>query len=130
MDRQEAAAFILDALVKDRNRSDLIMELCERTGGSWDQVQRLVQQVEFENRQKVAGSQSPLLVVIGALTIISGLSLAVCVAIFTLKRLSFPLLPIPVPYLGNLIYFVTGLAMMGAGILGVLRAGRTLLKGA
>ena len=50
MDKQEATDFVIRELAKRRNRDDIITELCQRTGGTREQVQRFVQLVESQNR--------------------------------------------------------------------------------
>ena len=129
-EERAATEFVVSALAKNRNRNDVIMELCERTGRSWDEAERFVRQVQSRNRQKIAARQSPLLLFIGAITLIGGLSLAAYVVIATLSGRVYYLPYVPIPYLGNLSYFSAGLAMTSGGTVGILRAGRTLLKGA
>jgi hypothetical protein len=46
MSKQEATDFILDELAKRRDRNDIIQELCQKTGGPFEQVKRFVQLVE------------------------------------------------------------------------------------
>lgn len=128
MNRQEATDFVVSELSKHRHRNDIIMDLCKRTGGSWGQVQRFVQQVESENRQSIAARQSPILLVTGVFIVLTGLALVVYVGIATLRGTIFFFPSIPIPYLGNLSIFVTGSAMTGGGIIGVLRAIRPFLR--
>ncbi len=44
---------ILAALSKQRRQSDVVMMVCERTGMSWDQSQRLVAEVSMKNRKSL-----------------------------------------------------------------------------
>jgi len=46
MSKQEATDFVIGELVKRRDRNDIIQELCARTGGSGEQIERFVQSVE------------------------------------------------------------------------------------
>jgi len=125
---QETTSFVISELAKHRNRNDLIMALCEKTGSSWDQAQRLVQQVESENRKAIKARQSPLLIIIGVGIVISGLLLATYTVVITLNGTIILFLDIPIPYLGNATYFCTGLAMMGGGVVGLLRTARSLVQ--
>ena len=125
---QENTAFVISELGKHRNRNDLIMALCEKTGGSWNEMQRFVQQVESQNRQKITARQSPILIMIGVTTIIMGLLLTVYMAIETWHGSNYFLIGTPIPYSGNVFYGVTGLGMLGGGTLGTLRTLRSLMK--
>jgi hypothetical protein len=125
---QENIAFVISELGKHRNRNDLIMALCEKTGGSWNEMQRFVQQVESQNRQKITARQSPILIMIGVTTILMGLVLTVYMAIETWHGANYFLIGTPIPYSGNVFYGVTGLGMLGGGTLGTLRTLRSLMK--
>jgi len=125
---QENTAFVINELGKHRNRNDLIMALCEKTGGSWNEMQRFVQQVESQNRQKITARQSPILIMIGVTTIVMGLLLTVYMAIETWHGSNYFLIGTPIPYSGNVFYGVTGLGMLGGGTLGTLRTLRSLMK--
>jgi hypothetical protein len=125
---QENTAFVINELGKHRNRNDLIMALCEKTGGSWNEMQRFVQQVESQNRQKITARQSPILIMIGITTIVMGLLLTVYMAIETWHGSNYFLIGTPIPYSGNVFYGVTGLGMLGGGTLGTLRTLRSLMK--
>jgi hypothetical protein len=125
---QENTAFVISELGKHRNRNDLIMALCEKTGGSWNEMQRFVQQVESQNRQKITARQSPILIMIGVTTILMGLVLTVYMAIETWHGVNYFLIGTPIPYSGNVFYGVTGLGMLGGGTLGTLRTLRSLMK--
>jgi len=119
---------VISELGKHRNRNDLIMALCEKTGGSWNEMQRFVQQVESQNRQKINARQSPILIMIGVTTILMGLVLTVYMAIETWHGVNYFLIGTPIPYSGNVFYGVTGLGMLGGGTVGTLRTLRSLMK--
>ena len=125
---QENTAFVISELGKHRNRNDLIMALCEKTGGSWNEMLRFVQQVESQNRKKITTRQSPILIMIGVTTILMGLVLTVYMAIETWHGANYFLIGTPIPYSGNVFYGVTGLGMLGGGTLGTLRTLRSLMK--
>ncbi len=125
---QENTAFVISELGKHRNRNDIIMALCEKTGGSWNEMQRFVQQVESQNRQKITARQSPILIMIGVTTVLMGLVLTVYMGIETWHGANYFLIGTPIPYSGNLFYGVTGLGMLGGGTVGTLRTLRSLMK--
>jgi hypothetical protein len=128
LDTPENTAFVIGEIAKHRNRNDIIMVLCEKTGSSWDQAQRFVHKVESENRQTIAVRQSPMLVMIGVFIIVGGLLLGAYTVIRTLDGYAWGLPGMPIPYLGNLTYAGTSLGMIGGGIVGLLRTARTLMK--
>jgi hypothetical protein len=128
LDTPENTTFVISEIATHRNRNDIIMALCEKTGSSWDQAQRFVRKVESENRQSIAARQSPILVMIGVVTIVGGLLLGAYTVIRTLNGYAWGLPGMPIPYLGNLTYAGTSLGMIGGGIVGLLRTARTLIK--
>ena len=128
LDTPENTAFVIGEIATHRNRNDIIMSLCEKTGSSWDPAQRFVRKVESENRQTIAARQSPLLVMIGVLIVVGGLALGAYTVIETLAGYAWGLPGMPIPYLGNLTYAGTSLGMIGGGIVGLLRTARTLMK--
>jgi len=128
MDKQEATEFIIKELKRQRHRNDIIMDLCQKTGASWEQGQRFVQRVEVEHRQEITAGTTPLLVMIGVAIILGGLGAIAYAVIYTLEGTLFGLPGIPIPGLGNIVYPVTGLAMITGGTIGILRALRQLVK--
>jgi hypothetical protein len=65
--------FVIRELGRNVSKNDLIYNLCERTGQSWDQVSRFVEEVEQKHRQKIARKSSPLYFVIGIGIFLSGI---------------------------------------------------------
>ena len=128
MDKQEATEFIIKEFKRQRHRNDIIMDLCQKTGASWEQAQRFVQKVEVEHRRDIAAGTVPLLVMIGVAIILGGLGLTAYAVFYTLNGTLLRAPGIPIPGSGNLIYTGTGLAMMAGGTLGILRALRQLVK--
>ena len=128
MDKQEATEFIIKELKRQRDRNDIIMDLCQKTGASWEQGQRFVQRVEVEHRREITAGTTPLLVMIGMTIILGGLGAIAYAVIYTLEGTLFGLPGIPIPGLGNIVYPVTGLAMVAGGTIGILRALRQLVK--
>ncbi len=128
MNKQEATEFVIKELKKQRHRNDIIMDLCQQTGGSWEQAQQFVQKVEAEHRQEIAAGTAPLLVIIGVLIVVGGLGLVAYAVFYTWRGTLLGAPGIPIPGAGNLIYTGTGLAMMAGGAIGILRALRQLVK--
>ncbi|HEX9332324.1 MAG TPA: hypothetical protein VF896_10570 [Anaerolineales bacterium] len=119
MNQQEATDFVIRELGKHRQRNDIIQKLCEEGGMNWGDAEKFMRRVEVENKSAIALKQSPLITVIGMGTIILGLALTLWVAIETIQGYIIFFLSFPVPYLGNIFYFITGLAMLLGGMWGM-----------
>ncbi len=119
MNQQQATDFVISELGKHHQRNDIVERLCETSGISWKEAERFVQQVEAENTGKIALRQSPLVTLIGIGTALVGLALMIWVTLETLQGYIIFFLNFPVPYLGNITYFFTGLVMLVAGLWGM-----------
>ncbi len=119
MDKQAATDFVIRELGKHHQRNDIIQKICETNGMNWREAEKFVQRVEAENSGKIALKQSPLIALIGICTAVGGLTLAIRMVLATLQGHMIILLSLPIPYLGNIVYFFTGLAMIVGGIWGM-----------
>ena len=119
INQQEATDFVIRELGKHRQRNDIIQKLCETGGMNWGEAEKFVRRVEAENRSAIALKQSPLITVMGMGTIILGLVLTLWVVIETLQGYIIFFLGFPVLYLGNIFYFLMGLAMIIGGMWGM-----------
>lgn len=61
---QELTDKILNDLTDARNMDDIVMEVCEKTGLDWDDVEAHVNNLSAENENKITLAQSPLLVLL------------------------------------------------------------------
>jgi len=119
MNQQEATEFVIRELGKHHQRNDIIQKLCETGGMNWSQAEKFLQTVESQNQSSIARRQSPLVAVIGVFTVIIGLGIALFTVYETLQGAIYFLLALPIPYLGNIILFLTGLGMVAGGIRGM-----------
>jgi len=119
MNTEEATAFVIRELGKLRPRNDIVQKLCEAAGMDWTQAEKFVRIVESKNRGAIARKQSPVVVVLGALTMIAGLALSIWVVYETLHGIIIFFLSFPVPYLGNITYFIVGIGMVTGGLRGI-----------
>lgn len=119
MNKQAATDFVIRELGRHRQRNDIIQKLCETSGVNWRDAEKFVQQVEAENGSAIALKQSPIVTLIGIGFAIGGLGLMFWVVTETLRGVIIFFLNFPVPYLGNITYFFTGLAMMLGGLWGM-----------
>lgn len=76
-DAEALEAQILQALRKDRRRSDIVMEVCETTGMSWDRAKRLVSQVATTNRKHLVSRQNMLIIPLTIIALLAGFTLIV-----------------------------------------------------
>ena len=118
MNQQEATDLVIRELGKLRPRNDIIQKLCEATSMDWTQAEKFLKQVETQNKSLIARKQSPMITVIGIGMILAGLGLCIYIFYETLQGYIIFFLSFPVPYLGNITYFLIGAAMIGGGLIG------------
>ncbi len=73
--QDELEEMIFKALSKNQRHSDIVMEVCEMTGMSWNQAQRLVAQVSTKNRRQLISRQNMVIIPLAALALLAGLAL-------------------------------------------------------
>lgn len=129
MDHAEATEFVVRELGKHRSRDEIIRTLCEQAGFDWKRAQQFVRQVETEQGSRIALRQSPLIVILGLGTLLAGIVITLWVTLETLSGTIIFLLSMPIPYLGNFVYFTTGLGMIAGGFLGLWRTIKALWNG-
>jgi uncharacterized membrane protein len=118
MDDTDIKKFIITQLGKHHNPNEITKEVCERTGMRWDDAQKFIKQVYAENREEIVGRQSGIIIALSVLIIISGVVVSGGVLVATLSGWVVLFLRLPIPYLGNLVYFLLGIAMIMGGIRG------------
>src|SRR5260221_761272 len=121
MDNMEIKKFIIAELGKHHSPNDIIKEVCESTSMSWDDAQKFVRQVYAENRGEIAGRQNGIITVLSVLVIIGGVALSVGILVVTFSGWIIFFLRLPIPYLGNFVYFVNGIGMILGGVRGFLK---------
>jgi len=119
MNQQEATDFVIRELGKHHQRNDIVQNLCEATSMSWEEAKKFIQQVEAQHRGQIAKKQSPLIVIMGTGSIITGFFLSIVMIYATLQGWIFFLLSMPIPYLGNVVYFLIGIGMIVGGLRGM-----------
>jgi hypothetical protein len=111
------AELIVSELGKHKSENDVVFAVAQQGNMSWDEAHRLVQEVKVERRTHIARRQSPLLLGIALVMAIAGVGLAGYAAFATLDGVIIFFLSLQIPYLGNVVYFVTGVAMViGAAV--------------
>ena len=119
MNQQEATDFVIRELGKLRPRNDIIQKLCELSGMNWGQAEKFIRHVETQNKSSIAIKQSPLVTIMGIGMVLAGLAISIWIAVVTLQGVIIFFLSFPVPYLGNIFYFLLGIAMIAGGIGGM-----------
>ena len=68
---------ILDRLTKSSKDADVVMAVCEQTGMSWKDAERLVAQVRQRNHKKLVTRQNLLVVPLAIIALLAGLALII-----------------------------------------------------
>ena len=68
---------ILDRLSKSSKFSDVVMAVCEQTGMSWKDAERLVAQVKQRNHKKLVTRQNLLVIPLAIVALLAGLALVI-----------------------------------------------------
>ncbi|MBN1811259.1 MAG: hypothetical protein JXA14_05430 [Anaerolineae bacterium] len=116
--RDETIKYVVGELGKHRPENDIIRTVVYLEDTSWEEAKRIIAEIKVRCRGQIVRRQSPLLIVIGIGTFIGGFVLCASMVIATLEGFAIFFLSLPIPYSGNIIYFVTGLGMMAGGAYG------------
>lgn len=122
MENQDITRFVVEQLGRHHRPDDIVKEVCEKTGMPWAEAEKFVWRIRSEHRSEIAGRQSGLLIGAGLLTTLAGLALSIGILVATLDGWIIFFLRLPVPYLGNAVYFGIGICLTAGGVIGVLRA--------
>lgn len=122
MNQDEITNFIIRELGKNRDHQEIVRKICEASTMNWGEVEKLVQEVESQNRRKIAGKRGPLLIFLSIGTLVVGIGLLaynieVLVAIFD-RDLLGQILSIQSGYY-RLVSLVTGAGMTIGGFYGI-----------
>ncbi|MBE9506695.1 MAG: hypothetical protein IMY86_01480 [Chloroflexi bacterium] len=118
---EEITEYIVRELGRHRKENNIIFAVAKRANLDWGQAKELVEEVKITQSARIARRQSPLLLVLGIGTMIGGVVLSVSVAFGTLSGVIIFLPALPIPYLGNAVLFLTGLAMIAGAAWGLGR---------
>jgi hypothetical protein len=122
MDKEELINLIIKELGRHRHRQEIVRKICEASTLSWSEAERLIAEVEEQNKRKIATRQGPLLIFLSIGTLVLGIGLLaynveLLVAIFN-RDLLGQILALRSGYY-RLIGLVTGLAMTIGGPYGI-----------
>ena len=68
---------IIRELGKHRSRNELIRSVCEQGAVNWQEAERLIKQVEEQNKRKIAARRSPLLLFLSFGILVIGVALLI-----------------------------------------------------
>jgi hypothetical protein len=77
MDDADITAYFIEHLSESDNPDDLVMDICEKTGRKWDEIESLLEQVRAEHEHEITRRQSPLLALIALVTFVTGTGVAI-----------------------------------------------------
>ncbi len=75
MDESELSDHIIRRLGAAASASDIVMEVCARTGMSWPEAEALVERVRVSRSDEVARRQLPILLPLAAVGMLGGIAL-------------------------------------------------------
>jgi len=87
---QELTDYVIQQLGKHVGSKDIIYKLCELTGMSWPDAESFVHQVEADHRPDIARRRSPILLVVGAITLLAGFLMAFTSATYLARMWQSP----------------------------------------
>lgn len=119
MNDQEITKYVIKALSRHHSINQITIDVCEKTGMKWKEAQHFIDAVQVEHKDKIARRQRPLLVFLAVISIVAGLTISGAMLVATMNGIIIIFLWIP--FLGNIIITFTGLAMVGGGIMGILK---------
>lgn len=122
MNDEELTNKIIKELGKHHDRQEIVRKICEQSSLSWSEAERLVEEVESQNRRKIAVRQGPLLMLLSIGSLILGIGLLaynmeILVAIFHADLMQ-QILSLQSGYY-RLAGLVTGVGMIIGGFYGV-----------
>lgn len=128
---EELTALIIKELGKHHDREAIIMTVCEKGGLSWSQAEKLIQEVEVENKRSITMRQSPLLIGISVVTVIAGMVFVGYGLLFFVDFFQTDLVQraflLRTGYL-KIVSMVTGLGMLGGGMYGLYKTAFQLFE--
>jgi hypothetical protein len=83
MDENELTSYIVKELGEGHNPKDVILDICEKTGCTWLEAEKMVTHIQVEQEPEISTRQFPVLFVFALGTFLGGLALvAYAVATF------------------------------------------------
>jgi hypothetical protein len=119
MDREQLIEFIVGEMRRYRKADDIIMEVCQRTNRSWNEVAPFVHKVMAARRDEIQGERAPLVVAIGIASALAGLGGLIAVVVATMD--GWIVIIGGIPYAGNCLVGGFSLMLVVGGLQGILQ---------
>ncbi|MBN1123050.1 MAG: hypothetical protein JXJ17_18395 [Anaerolineae bacterium] len=119
MDERER--LVVKGLTGYRKPDDIIMELCQKYDMQWNEASRFVALVREENRDKISSKQNVFMKAMSIFFMVGGAMLSLGILIATLSGVIIFFLRLPIPYLGNVVFFFLGAAIVVGGARGLVQ---------
>jgi uncharacterized membrane protein len=75
MNQEELTTLIIKELGKNRDRQEIVQKICEASTMNWGEAEKLIQEVESQNKRKIAAKRGPLLIFLSIGTLLVGIAL-------------------------------------------------------
>ena len=75
MNDEELKDLIIRELGKHHERQDIVAKICERTTLSWGDAERLLDEVQSQNKKKIAARQGPFLLFVSIGSLVLGMGM-------------------------------------------------------
>jgi len=112
---------IIRDLSKNRPRNSMITEICDVYRLNRDQAENLVDQIAEKHAAEIHSRQRPFYLLLGGALALGGFLLSVYMFFAAKNGLIFYLMKLPIPYLGNAVFFLLGILVIFGGLRGVSR---------
>lgn len=129
MDVHEARQYVIRQLGRHGDRNDIVFKVAEELGYQWDQADAFVSEIEGAEGRTIGSRRNRSLILISGIMALGGFVGLLAITLATLDGWIVFLLRIPIPYLGNILIFLSSLGIMIGGGLGFFRTMRTQLSG-
>ena len=122
MNNEELINLIIKELSRHRDRQEIVRKICEAGTLTWSEAEKLIAEVEEQNKRKIAVRQGPLLIFLSIGTLVLGIGLLaynmeLLIALFN-RDLFGQILGLQGGYY-RLVGLVTGLSMTIGGLYGI-----------
>ncbi len=122
MDEQQALTdFVIGELSKHKSKNDIIQFLATHHQMNWYKAEAFVNGVSDTHSKQIARGSAPLMLGLSVALTLVGLGLAGTMVFLTLRGWIIFFITFPVPWLGNIVYFLTGAGFFAGGLLGLSR---------
>ncbi len=121
LDTEEATEFIIHELCRFSKRHNLTREVCERYNLSWGDADAFIAAVEAGNWRTIEAHRNRTLNIFAVIFVIVGIFLMFSMSISPFFGLSFTSLILPIPYWGNVSFFIVGLGLTLGGLSHLLK---------